>query len=119
MSKIYNIEYLNGITKINFLEKPTFEEVQHAIDDVAENYPYEKRLWNLSDSNFNFTTKEIIDISKYGKSKFIKPNKIAIVATNDLAYGEMRQFMVYREEENKADACVFKTEEEAINWLNQ
>lgn len=72
MSKLYNIQYSNGITKITFFEKPTFEEAQHAIDDVAENYPYEKRLWNLSESNFNFTHQEIINISRYGKSKFIK-----------------------------------------------
>jgi len=119
MSKIYIIEYINDILKIKFYDKPTFEEVQCAIDDIAENYHYEKRLWNLSESNFNFTTQEIINISKYGKSKLIQPNKIAIIATDDLVYGEMRQFMVYREDDTKAKACVFKTEEEAINWLNQ
>jgi len=118
MSEIYKIEYLNGITRIEFLKNPTYKDATTAIDDIAENYPYEKRLWVLS-FDFSFTEQEIKDISKYGKSIFINPNKIAIVANGDLAYGEMRQFMVYREEENKADACVFKTEEEAINWLNQ
>ncbi len=119
MSKLYNIQYSNGITKITFFEKPTFEEAQHAIDDVAENYPYEKRLWNLSESNFNFTHQEIINISRYGKSKFIKKNKMGIVATDVLVYGQMRQLMVYRKEEDKSDICVFKTEKEAITWLNQ
>jgi len=119
MSKIYKIEYLNNITRVNFTDKPSYKETTRIIDEIAKNYPYEKRLWDLTDSNFNFTEQEIIDIAKYGKLKFINPSKIAIIAPNDIAYGEMRQFMVYREEENKADACVFRTEEEAINWLNQ
>ena len=116
MSDIYKIEYLNGITRIEFFKKPTYKDTTIAIDDIVANYPYERRMWVFSD--FNFSEQEIQDISKYGKSKFIKPNKIAIVAADDLAYGEMRQFMVYREEEKKADACVFRTEEEAINWLS-
>ena len=117
MSEIYKIEYLNGITRIKFLKKPTYKDTTTAIDDIVENYPYERRMWILSD--FNFSEQEIQDISKYGKSKFTKPNKIALVAAGNLAYGEMRQFMVYREEEKQAEACFFRTEEEAINWLNQ
>jgi len=72
----------------------------------------------MSEINFNFTTQEIISIALYGKQKFIKPNKLAIYAVKDLAFGEMRQFMVYREEENKAIPRVFRSEEEAIEWLN-
>lgn len=118
MSKNYLIEHENGITKIKFYSKPTYNEAKDAIDDIAENFPYEKRLWDLNNVDFDFSTDEIIKIAAYGKSKFLKPNRIALIASDDLVYGEMRQFMVYREEESKADARVFRTEEEAINWLS-
>jgi hypothetical protein len=56
----------------------------------------------MSEIKFNFTTDEIQKIAAYGKSKFTKPNKLAIYALDDLAFGEMRQFEVYREEEGKS-----------------
>ena len=117
MPKTHLISIEGGITKIKFLVKPSLKDIQNIIDDLAENYPYEKRLWDLSDINFDFTTDEIKIIAEYGKRKFLKPNKLALYATNDLAFGEMRQFQVYREEEEKALPKVFRREQEAIDWL--
>lgn len=45
-------------------------------------------------------------------------NKLAIITTEDFAYGIAHQFVAYREEE-KIGAAVFRTKEEAIEWLNQ
>ena len=112
MSKNYLIENINGITRIEFLHKPTY-------NDIAENFPYDKRLWNISNIHFNFTIGEIMAIAEYGKTKFTNPNKIALVASDDLAYGEMRQFEVYREQVNHSQVRVFRGEQEAIEWLNQ
>lgn len=119
MSKNYLIDYIDGITRIKFLHKPTYDEAKMAIDDIAENFPYDKRLWNISNIHFNFTIGEIMSIAEYGKTKFTKPNKIALVASDDLAYGEMRQFEVYREQENHSETKVFRGEQEAIEWLNK
>ncbi|MCW8900163.1 MAG: hypothetical protein OQK75_03170 [Gammaproteobacteria bacterium] len=119
MSKKYSIKHIDGITRIQFHSKPTYEETKSVIDEVAENFPYERRMWNISNINFNFTTNEIIAISEYGKLKFTKPNKIALVAADDLAYGEMRQFMVYREQQGVNIAGVFRNEDDAIKWLSQ
>jgi hypothetical protein len=113
----YKIENISGITKITFLKKPTYVDAQNIIDEISKNNAYEKRLWDLTKVDFNFTLEEIKNISKYGKSKLIEPNKLAVVAFNDLAYGEMRQFMVYREED-VSSVCVFRCETEAFNWLN-
>lgn len=118
MSKTHTITIEDGITRIKFLAKPTFDQVKLIIDEIAENYPYEKRLWDLSAIKFDFTTIEIRMISEYGKRIFTKPNKLAIYVTDDLAYGEMRQFEVYREEENKLLPKVFRDEQTAIMWLN-
>ena len=88
------------------------------IDEIVQGYPYEKRLWDLSEIKFDLSLNEIKLISEYGKSKFTKTNKLAIYATNDLAFGEMRQFEVYREEEGKVIPRVFRTKQDAISWLN-
>jgi len=118
MSDRYQISHNDGITKIKFLVKPSYDQVKLIIDDISENYPYEKRLWDLSEINFDFTTDEIQKIAAYGKLKFTKPNKLAIYAIDDLAFGEMRQFEVYREEEGKSLPRAFRSEQEAIDWLN-
>lgn len=118
MSKTHLISYENGITKIKFLVSPSFEQVKLIIDEIAEKHPYEKRLWDMSEIKFDFTADEIQKISDYGKSKFTNPNRLAIYALDDLAYGEMRQFEVYREEEGKSISGVFRNEQDAIDWLN-
>ena len=118
MSDTYIIKYSKGITEIKFLVSPTLKQVMSIIDDISENYPYEKRLWDLSEIQFDFTTSEIQQISEYGKNIFTKPNKLAVYALDDLAFGEMRQFMVYREEEGKVLPRAFRNKQEAIEWLN-
>lgn len=118
MTTTHIITHEDGITKIKFLVSPSYEQAKLMIDEIAENYPYEKRLWDLSEIKFDFTTAEIQRIAEYGKLKFTKPNKLALFALDDLAFGEMRQFEVYREEEGKAFPRVFRNEQEAIKWLN-
>ena len=118
MKKKYTVEHENGITTVRFSEKPTFEEVQGVIDDLVENYPYDLRVWDLSNIDFNFSEQEIIDIANYGKLKFVKPNKAAFIAPQDLVYGQLRAFEVYREQEHAA-ARVFRTKPEALAWLEK
>ena len=118
MSPIYSIQYIEGITVVSFNSKPNYQDTRDVIDDISENYSYKKRLWDLTGANFNFDMEEIKAISEYGKSKFIKENKIAVVAPNDLAFAEMRAFIVYREEEH-TESMVFRTKLEAIDWLNK
>lgn len=117
MSKPYSLEHIDDITSITFFETPSFESMKEVIDDVADNHPYEKRLWYFSGIHYDWSTVELQNISEYAKLKFIRPNKLAIIATDDFIYGIARQFMAYREE--KAGAGVFRTKEEAVMWLNQ
>ena len=117
LGKTHEITVVGGITKIKFLQSPGIEEAKAIIDDLAENYPYEKRLWDLSDIVFNWTLEEIKTISEYGKYKFSRPNKLAVYAVDNVSFGEMRQFEVYREEEGKALPRAFRDEQEAIDWL--
>ena len=118
MSDTHIIKHYEGITEIKFLVSPTFVQLKSIIDDIVENYPYEKRLWDMSEIQFDFTSNEIEQIAEYGKQKFTKPNKLALFALDDLAFGEMRQFMVYREEQSQSIPRAFRNKQAAIEWLN-
>ena len=118
MSNKHQIEDLDGITKILFRDTPTFDEVKTIIDDIAKNYSYERRLWNFSNIDFHFTINELHDIAEYGKVKFVKPNKMAIVSPNINVDIEMVIFKVYRTQEGHSKTRAFRTESEAIEWLN-
>ncbi len=113
------IEYVDGITEIRFSQAPSYADARAAIDDIAANFPYAKRLWDFSNIAFDFTMDELYSIAEYGKLTFTQPNKAAIVAPQDLAYGEMRAFEVYREQADHATARVFRTREEALAWLQK
>jgi uncharacterized protein (DUF169 family) len=67
----------------------------------------------------DLTNEEIINIAEYGKSIFIKPSRIAIVAPQDLAYGLSRMFGVYRDQESHSSAGVFRNKKEAMEWLKK
>jgi len=85
---------------------------------IKKNYSYTLRLWDLLNINFSLTMDEIKEIAAYGKQKFTEPSAMALVTQQDLAYGELRVFEIYREEQN-ARARVFRDREEAVNWLKQ
>jgi hypothetical protein len=115
---IYQIEFENGITSIRFTKNPAYADLQKAIDDLANNHAYEFRLWDFSEIAFDLSMNEIQNIAEYGKEKFTKPNNAAIVAPQDLAYGVLRAFEVYRKQEH-AHARVFRTRQEALAWLEK
>ena len=54
----YTVYINHGITVIELLVTPTYIELKAILDDVAENYPYEKRLYNLGPINFDFSFEE-------------------------------------------------------------
>ena len=118
MSNTYLTTHENGITRIKFLVSPSYDHVKLIINEVAESYPYERRLWDMSEVKIKFTTGQIKAMAAHGKTKFIKPNKLAIYVVDDLAFGQMRQFEVYSEEESKSESRVFRNEQDAIEWLN-
>jgi cellobiose-specific phosphotransferase system component IIB len=118
MLETHIISHNDGITKVKFLVKPTLQQSKSIIDEIAKNHPSKKRLWDLSEVKFDLTIHEIILIAEYGKQKFTNPSKIALYVIDDLAYGKMRQFEVYRQEEKMVNTKIFRNAQEAIAWLN-
>ena len=119
MASIYSIDHIDGITEVRFSRAPSYADTRAAIDDIIANYPYDRRLWDLSHIDFDFTMDELRSIAEYGKLVFTQPSKAAFVAPQDLAYGELRAFEVYREQTDHAAARVFRTRAEALAWLKE
>ena len=119
MAKHYTIEQVDGITIIVFLKTPTFDEAKEVIDKLAEENSYHFRLWDFSHVLFNFTSVEIQEIALYAKSKFLEKNRIAVVAPQDLAYGILRAFEVYRRQDMHSIPRAFRTKQEALKWLEE
>jgi hypothetical protein len=117
MSMKYTFEYIDGITIVRFSEMPAFDEVRVVIDDLAKAESYCLRLWDFSCVDFEFSIEGVKEIAKYGKLKFEKKNFFAAVAPQDFAYGMLRVFEVYREEDGHSRVRIFRTEPEAIEWL--
>ncbi len=115
MVKNYSIVSTDGVTTIRFFKGLGFDDICNAIDDVAENYPTELRLWDMS-CGFDFTDFQIKQLAEYAKSKFLIPSKSAIVAPGDLDFGQARVHDVYRADEFVAQ-MVFRSEQEARVWL--
>ncbi len=111
------IEYKNGVTRIQFFENPTYAETQAIIDDLSENYPYEKRLWILTTIRLNFTRDELRAIAEYGKTKFIKPNRLALVAPDNWSYIKLHIFQAHRKQKEHSVAKVFRTESKGLERL--
>ncbi len=119
MTKKYTIQEVNDITTIVFLQAPTFDDAKEVIDTIAKNNSYHLRLWDFSSVLFNFTRDEIQEIATYGKSMFLEKNRIAVVAPQDLAYGMLRTFEAYRDQDSHSVVRVFRKTQEAMEWLEQ
>ena len=119
MAKNYTIKQVKSITIIVFSKAPTFDEAKEVIDTLAKNNSYHLRLWDFSHVLFNFTKEEIQEIALYGKSMFLEKNRIAVVAPQDLSYGILRSFEIYREQDMHSIPRVFRNRQEALQWLEE
>ncbi len=116
MNKKYIIEEQSGVTIIKFLKRPTYGDCKTALDDLAENYSYKLRLWDLTETKFSLTIEEVNRIAEYGKSIFKNKNRAAFVVSSELAHNELQIFTMLRDHEN-TDLKIFRSKDDAILWL--
>ena len=116
MEKKYSIDIIDEVTTIRFAEEPDILDIQNSIDDVAELKQKALRLWNFSNGGLNLTSTQIQELADYAKSKFSPPSRVAIVATEDLAFGLSRMYEAFRAQD-MVDIEIFRNEQDAHNWL--
>jgi hypothetical protein len=115
MLKNYSIEVVDEICVVRFFQKPTPSEALSAIDDASDIGKFQRRLW-IYQEGADLKTDEIQKIAKHCVEIWPLPSKVAIVASDTLTFGLARMHDVYREQEG-VETRVFRTEQEAIGWL--
>lgn len=116
MTKNYEIDTNNGITRLRFSVTAKKHDVIQAIDDLVDNYPCDLRLWDISKGGMSISATELREISNYGKSKFKNPSKLAIVAPKETDFTGSLLFEIYRRDEY-TEQKVFRNERDATAWL--
>ena len=116
MEKKYSIDIIDEVTIIRFGEEPDMIDIRNSIDDVAALKQKALRLWNFSKGSLNLTSTQIQELADYAKTKFSPPSRVAIVATEDLAFGLSRMYEAFRAQE-MVDIEIFRNEQDAHNWL--
>lgn len=118
MGRVYEISEEGEITVVRFTGRPTFCDVEQAICEVAEGSPSSRRMWVLGDEGIDLPGDDMQRLAGVGDRMFDQKSQVAIVATGDLAYGLSRIFSSVREQRTTM-TMVFRSEEEALGWLNR
>ena len=113
----YTIKQEEQIIRIKFHYSPDLIETMKIVGQVASEYDGRLRLYDMSEVVFDMSHDEIKQISEFGKQVFTKPNRIAILAKDNLSYGVMRMFEVYRTQNEFSKTRVFRNNQEAVDWL--
>jgi hypothetical protein len=116
MVEKYTIEIESGITFVNFNIAPSDKDIEVLLAHLAKQNIYERRLFNLGDLKFDIPASELESIAKVGKNLFQRPNKGALVATQDISFGTGSQLGVYSSE-GQNQFSVFRKKENALSWL--
>ena len=118
MNKNYRVDITDGITTVCYSKAPGMDDIRSSIDEAAAINRSGLRLWNFSSGSLNLSSAQLQELSEYAQSKFLPPSKVAIVASEDLAFGLSRVYEVFREQE-QVELEIFRIEQEAIDWLKK
>jgi len=115
----FSVAVKGGITVITSLRCNAFEEFIMVIDALVARYPYQKRLWDYRQGDFNMTSREIVKLTQYGASRFVGPTKSVSVTLPDqlLAFGIIREAIGLMPEIS-TEPMIFTDFDQAIAWLN-
>jgi len=108
----------DGITIAHFTKAPDAAAVGSVFRELAENYPQQRRLWDMRDIVIDQTRDELRQVASRSTSTFANPGRVAFAARDDLTYGLLRIFEVYSEQQAEdSQTRVFRTFEDAKSWL--
>jgi len=97
---------------------PDLQDNKAVLDELAENYPQQLRLWDMRDIVIDQGQLELRDIARHAAETFTKHSRAAFVADDDLTFGTLRMFEVYSEQQTgDLHSRVFRNIEDAIGWL--
>lgn len=99
MSSNFVVEEQDGITTIRLARQLSLEELLRVLDDVTKLGTSNRRIWDAT-RHFNFTADEVRSIANHGRILWPSAARVGYVAEDDLTFGLVRMFEVFREQEN-------------------
>ena len=118
MRQSYQISVFDGITSIKMFGPFNPGSIIELMEDIAENYPADFKLYLLQSAQFDLKQEDLRKLAEAAKQIFSPHQMAAFVTNNDLIYGELRQFEVFRNPGDEIITGVFRDEIEAESWLN-
>lgn len=118
MTDCYSIEPpVDGITIVTMWRSPSLSEAIDILNELAQRDSYHRRLFDFGDREFTMSHSDLLSMVEYSKNLFTAPNVMACVASMDASYGMLRVVAAYREQANMSLPKVFRTRQEAWDWL--
>ncbi|MDJ0758112.1 MAG: hypothetical protein QNJ19_01880 [Woeseiaceae bacterium] len=114
-----DIQILDSVALATFVNPASVEETKRVIRYLANEGDYRRRVWDLSKIEFPFTVDELRDLAYYGRDKMGEISRIALVVKDTVGYGSLRAFSTYREGDDSAQSRVFRSLDEAMQWVRQ
>jgi len=120
MNMSYDISDLEDILLVTIKGNPTVDDIKQILDETrsGSGYSHTARLWDFSDSRFNFSQNEILDIASYASFSDDRPSRVAILVSEDLSFGVSRIYEAFRHSD-LTKINVFRDKAEAIAWLQE
>jgi len=116
----YEICEQDDILLVSIKGNPSVDDIKLILDKTrnASGYSHTARLWDFRDADFNFSQHEIIDIAAYASVADDRPSRVAMLVSEDLAFGVSRIYEAFRHN-NLTRINVFRDKAEAIAWLQE
>ena len=114
-----DVRIVDGITIATFLEPSSVEETKAVIRHIGDQGVYHRRVWDLSRIDFPFTIDELRELAYYGREKMGDASRIALVVKDAVGFGSSRAFATHREGDDLAKSRVFKSFDEAMQWIRE
>ncbi len=116
-SYAYSIDNADGITHVTFFKMCDFPELLSAIDHVAKSRPSRRLIWDFGLAASSLSGARIAALADNGRSGSTDYEKIAIVAGAGQMMGLGKRFEAYQGTATTAEVYIFRTVENAMEWL--
>jgi hypothetical protein len=120
MSDFCSFRVEEGISIIHFTDNPGRLEFIEAINELALNYPYHYRLWDLQDVVINLEQNDLRAIVTYVTDTLPEARRAAFVASDNLSFGKLRMLEAYQQQQGfQSRSRIFRDFSQAWQWLQE
>lgn len=112
----YTIETSEGITTIRFEVAPSVDQVRAAFDELTPDCST-LRLWEFC-VGYDWSIEEVQRMAAHRNDAIPEPQRVALVAAQDIAFGLSRMYEALREHAT-FEVRIFRDAEKARAWLRE